>query len=878
MSTITGTLRVSETAAVDSDTNDSNQPGWRRNDTLATAQAVPNPALVVGYLAMPGEVPDGAVAIGDTIDVFEANLGAGQVVELEFAADPARIDLDLALVDDAGDIVGLSVGVNRYECVRVTTAGRYRIAAALYEAGSAGGSTYQLRLVSPGAAPSCPNATAADAGYLPGEIVVRERDADVGVGVGVDTARAKAITGGATGASSGGLALARNAGLALIRGSGQPGSNALLRIPTDATARLKSLARLATLSLATSKAATTAPAGFGASIRPELTTAARHLLDTVASAKQLARTPGIAFAVPNQRVQAMADIPLVGALPSDDPEYGRQRWHYEQISLPAAMDVLAQLPGTQPQRPVVAVIDTGIVADHPDLVGQIVAGYDFLDDPGTSGDGDGMDPDPDDASPESSAPVFHGTHVAGTVAASGFNAIGGLGVAPMARIMPLRVLAPTGGGSSFDVAEAIRFAAGLANVSGILPATRADVVNLSLGANAACADPIRQAVLDARASGVVVVASAGNTRGSYGTAPVSSPGNCPGAIAVGATDARRLVAYYSNGGPELAVSAPGGDMTVSTTGTGAPDGVRSTAAQFDLGVRVPTYTALQGTSMAAPHVAGVIAMMRWINPALTPGQIDVLLANGALTDDLGTPGRDNIHGWGLVNARKAVDAALASLTEPPSPLGRIEALPSALSLGATRAEAELELQRVGNTDETVTSIAWNSPAIEVIADQVDSATGLGRYRIRARREAIAEGTTVFPTIDIGTSSGRGFVVQVTVERRVASIGLGEVGAVYVIAVDANDPARATIAATLADPPVDGHYGYRLSVPAGRQVRVYAGTDLDNDTQICVAGEVCGAYPSMGDTIEAIDTSGDVHAIDFLLAPLGGASGVAGIDR
>ncbi|MEZ5726888.1 MAG: S8 family serine peptidase [Burkholderiaceae bacterium] len=310
-------------------------------------------------------------------------------------------------------------------------------------------------------------------------------------------------------------------------------------------------------------------------------------------------------------------------------------------------------------------------------------------------------------------------------------------------------------------------------------------------------------------------------------------------------------------------------MTVSTTGTGAPDGVRSTAAQFDLGVRVPTYTALQGTSMAAPHVAGVIAMMRWINPALTPGQIDVLLANGALTDDLGTPGRDNIHGWGLVNARKAVDAALASLTEPPSPLGRIEALPSALSLGATRAEAELELQRVGNTDETVTSIAWNSPAIEVIADQVDSATGLGRYRIRARREAIAEGTTVFPTIDIGTSSGRGFVVQVTVERRVASIGLGEVGAVYVIAVDANDPARATIAATLADPPVDGHYGYRLSVPAGRQVRVYAGTDLDNDTQICVAGEVCGAYPSMGDTIEAIDTSGDVHAIDFLLAPWAG---------
>src|SRR5690606_32872778 len=137
-------------------------------------------------------------------------------------------------------------------------------------------------------------------------------------------------------------------------------------------------------------------------------------------------------------------------------------------------------------------------------------------------------------------------------------------------------------------------------------------------------------------------------------------------------------AFYSNVGVENFIAAPGGDTARSTTGTGLPDGIYSTTASVDGGNRLPTYGFLQGTSMATPHVAGVLALMRWVDPDLTAQAIEDLVRGGAIVDDLGDPGRDSEFGYGLINARKAVEAALASAGGPapiPAPPGQAVAQP-----------------------------------------------------------------------------------------------------------------------------------------------------------------------------------------------------------
>nr|MCU0806926.1 S8 family peptidase [Candidatus Contendobacter sp.] len=330
----------------------------------------------------------------------------------------------------------------------------------------------------------------------------------------------------------------------------------------------------------------------------------------------------------------------------NDPFY-RYQWHYPQINLPQAWDV------TTGANAIVAVIDTGVVLSHPDLQGQLVAGYDFIQDPAMAGDGDGIDPNPDDPGDhyDNGSSSFHGTHVAGTVAAATNNGVGVAGVAFGAKIMPLRALG-IGGGYEYDIEQAVRFAAGLPNDSGTVPLRRADVVNLSVGGPGF--SPGSQAVYDqARAAGVVIIAAAGND----GTSELNYPAAFPGVIAVGAVDINKAWAYYSNFGSWISVVAPGGNTAQDVNGDGRPDGVLSTATTDRSGVLVNDYATWMGTSMATPHVAGVIALMKAVNPGLTPQRVADLLASGALTDDLGAPGKDDQFGYGLINASKAVTAA-----------------------------------------------------------------------------------------------------------------------------------------------------------------------------------------------------------------------------
>jgi subtilisin family serine protease len=290
----------------------------------------------------------------------------------------------------------------------------------------------------------------------------------------------------------------------------------------------------------------------------------------------------------------------------------------------------------------VAVLDTGSVA-HPDIDPQDLAGYDMITDPAIAQDGDGRDGDPTDVGDWASAgdcgkgsparsSSWHGLHVAGTIGASTNNGIGVAGVDQRARIQHVRVLGRCGGAMS-DLADGIRWAAGLPVTGVPVNTTPARVINLSLGGSGACATTLQSAVDAAITAGSVIIAAAGNANLD---AANTSPANCDGAITVAATspagdragamqkvDEAAVRVPYSNYGQVVDIAAPGGDNAFSG------GGVLST---YNLGENKAGnhgYAGMLGTSMAAPHVAGVVSLILAVNDQLTPTQVRALLSGTA---------------------------------------------------------------------------------------------------------------------------------------------------------------------------------------------------------------------------------------------------------
>jgi len=372
----------------------------------------------------------------------------------------------------------------------------------------------------------------------------------------------------------------------------------------------------------------------------------RHNLAEVRSlaTEMMMRDASIEYAEPD-RIMTHAATPT-------DPRFTDQ-WHYYDavggLRLPTAWDI------STGAGVVVAVIDTGY-RPHADLAGQILPGYDFISTAAIGNDGNGRDSDASDpgdgitagacggGQPFSDQPSsWHGTHVAGTVAARTNNGAGVAGVAYNAKIVPVRVLGKCGGYTS-DIADAITWASG-GTVSGV-PANpnKARVLNLSLGGGGACSATMQNAVNGARARGAVVVAAAGNSAMDVRNA---SPANCTGVIAVAATGRTGGRARYSNFGALVAVAAPGGD---------GASGVLSTLNSGRSGPLADTYAVYQGTSMAAPHVAGVAALMLALNTNLTPDEIATRLKSTARAFPASCSG----CGAGIVNARAAADWAKSS--------------------------------------------------------------------------------------------------------------------------------------------------------------------------------------------------------------------------
>lgn len=366
--------------------------------------------------------------------------------------------------------------------------------------------------------------------------------------------------------------------------------------------------------------------------------------------RRLAAEPDIASVEVDRRF-------TIAATPND-PRFADQ-WAYTGTYGIRAAQAWDQATGA---GVVVAVLDTGIAA-HSDLDTNVLPGYDFITDLAMANDGDGRDADARDPgdwveanqcggshAPEASS--WHGTHVAGTVAAVSNNGRGVAGTAPAARILPVRVLGTCGGYMS-DIADALVWAAG-GSVAGVPDnAHPAEVINLSLGGKGTCSSLLQGAIDTAVARGATIVVAAGNSNANASNA---SPANCQQVIAVGANDSagKRSIwsaVQQSNYGAVVDLAAPGSDI-LSTLNTGSK------------GPSAESYAYYGGTSMAAPHVAGVVAMVQEVSePTRTPAQVEALL-KATVTPFPKEP--DRAIGAGIVNAQAAVDAAING-TLPPAP-------------------------------------------------------------------------------------------------------------------------------------------------------------------------------------------------------------------
>lgn len=358
-----------------------------------------------------------------------------------------------------------------------------------------------------------------------------------------------------------------------------------------------------------------------------------------------------------------------------------QQWHYKDteagMRLPGAWDVSIGSLAVN-----VAVLDTGY-RPHPDLVANIINEYDMINDLFVANDGnlrdsDAQDPgdwvtanecggvhDPSDSS-------WHGTHVAGTVAAVSDNANGVAGVAWNIGLIPVRVLGKCGGYTS-DIADGIRWAVGL-NVPGVpVNNTFADVINMSLGGFGACSITYQNAIDAAFNAGSTIVVAAGNSNDS---SILYQPGNCNNVInvAAGANDGAR--AYYSNNGANIDITAPGGDgcnpinnnfpSSLADCEGGIWDDTRMVLSTHNNGVTVPgsnNYNWLQGTSMAAPHVAGLAALIKSVNGSLTPAEVEQIIKDSA-DNFASVPDHQcntSICGAGYANATAALQNTMVTL-------------------------------------------------------------------------------------------------------------------------------------------------------------------------------------------------------------------------
>jgi serine protease len=494
-----------------------------------------------------------------------------------------------------------------------------------------------------------------------------------------------------------------------------------------------------------------------------------------AAARRMRLHPDVAWAEPDVLMKPLQVTP-------NDTFYTLLRQTY--LDTPAVYAAGVNLPPAWARTTggdvVVAVLDTGVRFDHPELAGKLLAGYDFVSEVEYAGDGDGRDSDPSDpgdwvsAADKSANPAlfgscsvsnstWHGTFIAGQIAAATNNMAGVAGINWNTHVLPVRVSGKCGAFLS-DILDGMRWAAGLA-VSGV-PANpnKARIINLSFGGDIACTPSYQDVINEVTAAGSLVVVAAGNDN-----AAPKRPADCQNVLAVGAVQTNGLKTSYSSFGPAVALSAPGGWGS-----TGSNTNIFSSV---NLGTTVPAtndYGYKLGTSFSAPLAAGVASLMLTLNPAIGPTQLIARLKASARAHTIvsGAPAcaaglgiacscTTAICGAGLLDADKATLAAL-------NPVALIAGVGAptfgssiALDGRASAAVAGSSISAYQWTQVSGPPVAITTAGTSQAAAVLPSAAGTFRFRLqvtdnlaRSGEEFLSVTTTAAATVvSVGTDGG-----------------------------------------------------------------------------------------------------------------------------
>jgi serine protease len=566
--------------------------------------------------------------------------------------------------------------------------------------------------------------------------------------------------------------------------------------------------------------------------------------------RSLGKQPGVTLAEPNYVYRALA------VSPDDDDFYDRQ-WNLPFMRAPLAWQA-APNNGTGVG---IAVMDTGLFrsppatggAWHPDLAanvnlisGEIMDYVSGARDIDGSGGRDTNPADPGDGRSQSSN--FHGTHVAG-IAAAVDNNIGIVGVATQAEIYPVRVLGAEGIGSSADLIDAINWASTRPEI---------DVINLSLG-GLGPSNALKSAIDRAYngsdgigGDGQLIVAAAGNAATDEPTYPAAYEN----VVGVGAVDGDGVLAGYSNIGPSVDLVAPGGDGSRDANLDGLPDVIVSTWGTDLNNEFIPDYTALQGTSMAAPHVAGVYALMKGEAGDLTPEGFFSLLKAGSLTRPVGPAFQ---YGAGLIDALASMDAALGG-TFPVT----LASSPTAVEFNAAVLSTELSLSTFPEGEVFMitgvrSSAAWLSASVDNSIQSPETVTvSASTQGLEAQRRYTAE---LF--IDYDPDTGEVGTLMVPVSLQLGSpADEKNAGRHYVLLISSEGENDGEVAAQSVVTADNGRYQFVFDSVEPGQYFLVAGTDTDNNGFICENGEACAEYPVNG--LPETISLGDIPKNDVVL--------------
>ena len=800
---ISGTVSVGDNTYVDSDVNDIRSVPVINNQPQQAQPLAAPPIQVVGYLNADGEGPNGhSKQKGDVLDRYRIDALGGERVTLDIpntsTADdknPSVANLDLFLYDNSYNLIESAMNISGADesLVIPEQSGTYYITVKLYRSYHLSGlfdtkSTYKLVIDDHSANVQNTNndwTTASD--FAIGEVIVKKKDHCLGEPISdqMDVQR-----------------------MSIRQHKSSSSELSLYRLSDNLINQIASSSSIST---------TLTIASTDQNIMSETQLKAATLI----VARDIANQPCVEYAEPNYLRHSML-------IPDDD--HYNQHWQFKKIDLPDAWDIT-----TGSDQVKVAILDTGVLMSHPDLHSRLTAdGYDFIRDVNKSGDGDGIDANPTDpgdgfdnqncnfSSKSNNKSSFHGTRITGVVGATANNTTGVTGIDWNAKIMPLRVIGCMGA-SDYSISQAIRYAAGLENDSGIVVAKPADIISLSLGSNSN-GITLSSAINDARDAGAIIVAAAGNNNSSVPIYPAAFPN----VISVAATDTNNQKASFSNYGPTIDVVAPG-------------TSIWSTAAKYENGSPKAFYKSSSGTSLAVPHVAGIASLMKSVYSAMTPDDFKAILISEKITEDLGDSGRDDTFGYGLINAKKAVELSKqindSEKTIPITPI--IAVNKTFINLGVTYKSTRVNIANVGSHNSTISNIEINTSDNFITVRAANNPNGLGDYIIDVDRTGLAPGNYQSSVQFI--SDGGEKTVQLLF--RVLGVGQRNYGHAGNLSLYLTNINTKEITKIYVKDSNQGKYPFKFSEIAAGNYKLQVGNDLDNNGILCEVAEGCGQYGS-----------------------------------